>query len=217
MPRWESYAQMPKKVQKKSKPQETSLRIIGGHFRGRRLKYTGDPGVRPMKDRVREALFNLLGPAIKGTYAIDLFGGTGALALEAISRGSVGAHIVERHRPTASVIHENVQTLDLQQRVTLVTANTFHWLRGEPPLPETPWVVFVSPPYCLFVDQKEDMLTIIEGLLSRAPEGSLFAVEATKEFDFDELPLPEHWDVRTYSPAVVGVMAVQRNPVANAE
>ena len=72
------------------------MRIVGGHFRGRKLSYTGDPRVRPMKDRVREALFNLLGPDVKGTFAIDLFGGTGALALEAISRGSSAALIIER-------------------------------------------------------------------------------------------------------------------------
>ena len=56
-----------------------TLRIIGGRFRGRKLIHSPQPSLRPMKDRVREAVFNLVGPAIKGTHAIDLFAGTGAI------------------------------------------------------------------------------------------------------------------------------------------
>ena len=188
---------------------ETSLRIVGGHFRGRKLKYAGDTRVRPMKDRIREAVFNLLGPAIKGTFAIDLFGGTGALGLESISRGSVGAIIVERHLPTAKVIRENIETLELTDEVELVHADTFRWFRHSPNLPDdTPWVVFVSPPYLFFTERSEDMLELIIGLMRLAPIDTQFAVEATKEFDFDQLPVPEKWDVRTYHPAVVGVLTM---------
>ena len=188
---------------------ETSMRIIGGHFRGRKLKYAGDTRVRPMKDRVREALFNLLGPAIKDTFAIDLFGGTGALVLEAISRGSIGGIVIERHLPTSKVIRENIETLDLTDTVELVNANTFHWLRQDPQLPSpTPWVVFISPPYRFFTERRDDMLQLTTTLLQAAPVGSLFAVEATKEFDFSELPMAEEWDVRPYPPAVVGVITV---------
>ena len=67
---------------------ETELRIIGGNFRGRKLRYHGDPVVRPMKHRVREAIFNLISTESDGAHAIDLFAGTGALGLEAISRGA---------------------------------------------------------------------------------------------------------------------------------
>ena len=88
------------------------LRIIGGRFRGRKLAYSGDPRTRPMKDRVREALFNLLGRAVEGKTAIDLFAGTGALAFEALSRGAARAVAIELHRPTARLIlddHGNAQ------------------------------------------------------------------------------------------------------------
>lgn len=191
---------------------ETSLRIVGGHFRGRKLKYAGDTRVRPMKDRIREAVFNLLGPAVKETFAIDLFGGTGALGLEAISRGSLGAIIVERHLPTAKVIRENIETLELTEKVELVHADTFRWFRHSPNLPtETPWVVFVSPPYLFFTERSEDMLELIIGLMQLAPVDSMFAVEATKDFDFATLPIPEEWDVRTYQPAVVGVLTMTKS------
>lgn len=164
-----------------------------------------------MKDRVRESLFNLLGPAIKGTFAIDLFGGTGALALEAMSRGSVGAVIIERHLPTAKVIRENIAALDLGEAVELIPMSAFRWCHQRPELPDAPWVVFVSPPYYFFNERCSDMLELISKLLSRAPNGSLIAVEATKEFDFDQLPWAGHWDVRTYSPAVVALLKINQS------
>ncbi len=69
-----------------------TLRIVGGQLRRRRIQYSGDPRVRPMKDRTREALFNLIGPIASDVYAVDLFAGTGALALEALSRGASARH-----------------------------------------------------------------------------------------------------------------------------
>ena len=187
---------------------ETSLRIVGGEFRGRKLKYAGDTRVRPMKNRVREAVFNLLGPAVKGTYALDLFGGTGALGLEAISRGAVGATIVERHIPTSKVVKENIATLGVQDRAELIVADTFRWYRHCNASLEQPWTVFVAPPYRFFVERNPEMLQLIRHFLKTAPMGSLVVVEATQEFDFTQLPQAATWDVRTYPPAVVGVMEI---------
>ncbi|OYV90832.1 MAG: hypothetical protein B7Z73_05850 [Planctomycetia bacterium 21-64-5] len=87
-----------------------SVRIIGGSLRGRRLECTGDPRTRPMKDRVREAVFNLLGD-VSGSTAIDLFAGTGALGFEALSRGAKAAVFFEQHFPTADVIRRNAALL----------------------------------------------------------------------------------------------------------
>ena len=83
---------------------QAAVRIIGGHFKGTRLVHLGDQRTRPMKHRVREAMFNLVGPAVGGMHAVDLFAGTGALALEAISRGAAEATMVERHFPTVRCI-----------------------------------------------------------------------------------------------------------------
>ena len=188
---------------------DTSLRIVGGRFRGRRLEYSGDRCVRPMKDRVRESLFNLLGPSVKGGFAIDLFAGTGALALEAISRGAVGAVVIERHLPTWRILRANVEQLDVKDIVHLVRADTFHWQRQSPELPPVPWVVFCSPPYRLFQERRDDLLEMLDGLLCRAPAKSLFAVEATDEFDFSTLPSPEQWDIRSYPPAVLALLRLE--------
>ena len=79
-------------------------RIIGGDLRGRRLAHRPGGPTRPMKDRVRETLFDLLGQRIKQAVVIDLFAGTGALGFEALSRGAARAVFVERHFTTADVL-----------------------------------------------------------------------------------------------------------------
>ena len=181
------------------------LRIVGGHFRGRKLQYGGDRRVRPMKDRVREAVFNLVGPSIRGTHAIDLFAGTGALGLEALSRGAARATLIEQHLPTVRIIQQNIATLDVGERCDVVTANVFSWIRQEPRLGEEPWTVFSSPPYDLYVQRNADMLGLIKRLIDAAPAESIFVVESDERFDFTSLPEPDAWKCRVYSPAFVGV------------
>ncbi len=206
------------KRKSKSEPlhETTELRIIGGHFRASKLRYHGDPVTRPMKERVREALFNLVSVETKGKHAIDLFAGTGALGLEAISRGAVSATFIEKHIPTARVVEENIASLGVEDRTELLMTSAFLW--GKRDLPnlkseaEKPWLVFCSPPYSFFIDRQDDMLSLITDLLKHAPPGSIFLVEADERFDFDLLPGGARkekrgpgWDVRTYYPAVVGV------------
>ena len=106
------------------KAPDSTPRIIGGRFRGKRLAYSGDARTRPMKDRVREATFNLIGPVDATTLAIDLFAGTGALALEALSRGARDAILIERHFPTAKLIRQNAETLGVQDHCRIVTSDT---------------------------------------------------------------------------------------------
>ena len=181
-------------------------RIIGGEFRGRKLQYSGDRRTRPMKERVREAVFNLVGPAIQGKAAIDLFAGTGALGLEALSRGAASAIFVEQHFPTAGLIKQNAQALGVESRSTVMPANTLLWSRRLPELPTIPWVVFCSPPFDFFVDRRDEMLALIETLINAAPPESIFVVESDERFDFAQLPRSEEWDIRQYPPAVVGVL-----------
>lgn len=185
-----------------------TLRIIGGKYGRRRLKYTGDPRTRPMKDRVREALFNLVGPSVIGSHAIDLFAGTGALGLEALSRGAARATFIERHYPTAATIKENIATLDVGTVSQVVTGDTFLFVRKLPDLGAEPWVVFCSPPYDLYVERADDVRLMIERLMTAAPAGSTFVIESDQRFEIESLPTAGReveWDVRNYPPARVGI------------
>jgi 16S rRNA (guanine966-N2)-methyltransferase len=187
------------------------LRIIGGRFRGRKLLYRGDPHVRPMKDRVREAVFNLVGPSVRGKHAIDLFAGTGALGLEAISRGADRATLIEQHVPTAALIRRNVALLEIEPLCDVVTANVFFWASRAPELGATPWVVFSSPPYDFYVDRAGEMLDLLGRLIDSSPGESIFVVESDARFDPAQLPEAGSWDVRRYPPALV---ALYRKPAA---
>lgn len=195
------------------------LRIIGGSMRGRKLAYSGDPLTRPMKDRVREAVFNLVGPAVAGKHALDLFAGTGALALEAISRGAVAATMLERHFPTADLIRKNCEALGVADRTQVVPVNAFIWARrelareggprSERPWRETigdaPWVAFISPPYSFYLDQIAEMLSLVALVIAAAPADSIVVVETDTRFDVARLPHASRWDARAYPPAVTAV------------
>jgi 16S rRNA (guanine(966)-N(2))-methyltransferase RsmD len=184
------------------------LRIIGGKFRGRKLQYTGDNRVRPMKDRVRESVFNLIGPVIKGMYAIDLFGGTGVIAIESISRGATSATIIEIHLPTAALLKQNLEMLDLLPLCNLCKTDAFFWVKSEAKhLPkDLPWIVFCSPPYDFYVSRQAEMLEMLNRLVELSPMGSMFVIEADSRFDTTLLPrVPEANRLRSYPPAVVGI------------
>ena len=181
------------------------LRIVGGRFRGRRLQYSGDPRVRPMKDRVREAVFNLLGDSVRGRHAVDLFAGTGALALEALSRGALRATFIEQHYPTAEILRRNIAALGVGPLCEVITGNVFRRARWERTLPTAPWLVFSSPPYSFYAERLDEMLGLVDGLLQSAPAGSVFVVEADRQLDFRALPQATQWDIREYPPAIIGI------------
>jgi 16S rRNA (guanine966-N2)-methyltransferase len=115
---------------------EAEVRIIGGTFRGRRLQYHGDPVVRPMKHRTREAMFNLISTECAGRHAIDLFAGTGALGLEALSRGARSATFIEKHVPSARIVEQNIRALGVEDRAQLLVTSAFLWAKRD--LPSSP-------------------------------------------------------------------------------
>ena len=158
-----------------------------------------------MKDRLREAIFNLIGPSIRGKHALDLFAGTGALALEALSRGADRATLIEQHHPTANIIRQNIAALGVEGQAEVVAANVFIWFRRGMAPTDNPWVVFCSPPYDFYLDRVDEMLELIAGLIQSAPPESVLVVEADARFDFQKLPDPPAWDVRPYPPAMVGI------------
>jgi 16S rRNA (guanine966-N2)-methyltransferase len=181
------------------------LRIIGGDLRGRKLQYSGDLRTRPMKDRVREAIFNLLGTSVEGTLAIDLFAGTGALGLEAISRGADSAIFIERHWPTAKLIEQNAASIGIRDRVKVDFGDAFMWSANFQPPPDARLTVFCSPPFDFYEERREAMLALISRWVELCQSGGQVVVEADERFDFATLPQPDAWDIRSYLPAVVGI------------
>ncbi|MBM4005317.1 MAG: SAM-dependent methyltransferase [Planctomycetes bacterium] len=175
------------------------VRIIGGKMRGRSWDFTADPRTRPMKDRLREALFNLLGPAVQRSHAVDLFAGTGALGFEAISRGAVRATFIERHVPTLKQLRESARMLEIESVCQFVAGDTFVWARRTTDFGPEPVAAFCSPPYEFYASRSSQIHDLLAGLLEQCPAGSRIVAEFDDRFCAERLPQPERWRVRCYS------------------
>ena len=101
------------------------MRVIAGKYRSRRLQTLRGAALRPSSDRLRETLFNILGPAIEGAIFLDLFAGSGAVGIEALSRGAWGAVFVENHPSGAALISRNLTSLDVPIAAHVGNRKTF--------------------------------------------------------------------------------------------
>jgi 16S rRNA (guanine966-N2)-methyltransferase len=120
------------------------VRIIGGHWRGTRLDVPSAPGLRPTADRVRETLFNWLMPYLPGAKVVDVFAGTGALGLEALSRGAAEAVLIERDPALAASLRTLLAKLDGGGRGHVVQDDALAWLAGSGDAFD---IAFVDPPF----------------------------------------------------------------------
>jgi 16S rRNA (guanine966-N2)-methyltransferase len=145
------------------------MRIIAGEFRGRALRAPGDRRTRPTADRVREAWFNILGPELTGARVLDLFAGSGALGLEALSRGASHVDFVEVSKTSLSVLRANVAALDVERRVGIHRADALTFVAG---LPSRRYdIALADPPY------RSDAAAKLVALFRRLPFARVLGVE----------------------------------------
>ena len=122
----------------------SDLRIIGGKARGRRIRSVPGETTRPITDKVREALFNILGPDIQGAALLDLFAGTGSVGIEALSRGAEYVCFVELNRRAITIIKENLKSTGLETGAMVTQADAFRLL--ERPINHRFDYVYIAPP-----------------------------------------------------------------------
>jgi 16S rRNA (guanine966-N2)-methyltransferase len=123
---------------------ETKIRIIGGSLRNSRLAVADVIGLRPTPERVRETLFNWLAPMIAGARALDWFAGTGALGIEAISRGAAKVDLVESDPHLAARLQQNLERLKITEQARIYNAH------APATIPNAPYdLVFLDPPFAL--------------------------------------------------------------------
>lgn len=162
------------------------FRIIGGTWRGRRLHFPPIEGLRPTPDRVRETLFNWLAPIIQGARCLDLFAGSGALGIEALSRGAKEVIFVERHPVAARCLRENLRLLEIQpDRVQQTDVLT--WLGGH----AQPFgVILLDPPF-----GKGLLAPICAALEGGGWLGSKARIYLEAERSLRNPQLPETWEI----------------------
>ena len=180
------------------------LRIIGGTHGGRVVGFPDVKGLRPTADRVRETLFNWLQADIPGARCLDLFAGSGALGLEALSRGAVSVLFVDRSRAAVKQLEHNIGLLQLESCSEVLCSDGLKLLQNPPDRPFD--IVFLDPPFA-------------EGLLHKAcvlldsydwlKPGALIYLEQDSNHPWPELP--EHWSLHRETRAGQAACRLMRN------
>lgn len=147
------------------------MRIIAGIHKGRRLKAPTWDGLRPTSDKLRETLFNILAPRMAGARVLDVYAGTGAIALEALSRGASVAVCIERDRRAASLAEENRRTVGEEARCMIVRDDAVRALATS--LPAGPFdVIVLDPPY-----EQRDVADVLSRAANQRAEGAVMVLE----------------------------------------
>lgn len=168
-----------------------SLRIIGGVYGGRVLKTVRGLGTRPLLGQVREAIFNILAEEIPGALVWDLFAGTGASGIEALSRGAGRVMFCEKNGRAVDVLRDNLRTLgdDAVAKAVVVRGDAWDPPADGPGDEAEPNVVFLDPPYAMVAEDPVKSLARARRLLDRAARGGCvvfhFEVGVLDEDDFD--------------------------------
>jgi 16S rRNA (guanine966-N2)-methyltransferase len=170
------------------------MRVISGKFKGRQLVEFSAEHIRPTTDRVKETLFNKLMGQIEGARILDLFSGTGNLAIECISRGAAFVDLVENHKGSLSIIHENLAKLKITEGFKIHNLDAFRYIAGYNGAPYD--VVLADPPFTQAL--AHDLAGKIGASALLGPE-SLFVIESAAKERLDEnYPGLNRLDQRTF-------------------
>jgi 16S rRNA (guanine(966)-N(2))-methyltransferase RsmD len=173
------------------------LRIIAGELRGRRVTVIGDPGLRPLADRAREALFSILGERVPDRVFHDVFAGSGAVGLEALSRGATSVLFVEREPQAVTHLIQHLEKFGVADRARVLRADAYRWA-DKWATPTEPVNVFLGPPYAEFERNTKALRGMIAKLQQQCPFDSTLIVQSERAFDAEQLPDAGRWDVRHY-------------------
>ncbi len=196
-------------TQSSTEMSRTSLRIIGGQWRGRKLDFPAIEGLRPTPDRVRETLFNWLQTDVPGAQCLDLFTGSGALGLEALSRGAAAVTFVDRAPEVARQLRTNLNLLKAQN-AEFVTASALDWLEQRPAGEDVRYdLVFIDPPF------RKGMVAPICALLEQRnllQSQAMIYIETESELPLEGIP--ENWQLhREKTAGQVAYRLFLRQPV----
>jgi 16S rRNA (guanine966-N2)-methyltransferase len=163
------------------------MRIIAGKFRSRQLKSLKGMALRPTSDKLRETLFNVLGELVVGASFVDLFAGTGAVGIEALSRGGREAIFVEKHPPAVALIKKNLESLEIRIGARVLPLDALQGLKRmaeEPAVSARVDILFADPPYAE-VEQYNNVLSFL-GNANLLAENAVVIAEHQRALDLPE-------------------------------
>ena len=199
------------------------MRIIAGEFRGRQLLAPEGSTTRPITDRVKQSLFDILTPRIEGAIVYDVFAGTGSLGLESLSRGAAFCTFFEQDRSALSRLTQNIASLRLQDKCRIVPGDLFkHFQRanerphtfqeaGRPaatPASASPDLIFLDPPYRFLTDRPDELLQLALHLTGAHMKPQTLLVFRHDAHDALALPRLTVTDQRTYGDMAIELMGM---------
>jgi 16S rRNA (guanine966-N2)-methyltransferase len=155
------------------------MRVIAGKYRSRTLRSLKGQTLRPTSDRLRETLFNILGPTVEDSLFVDLYAGTGAVGIEALSRGARTAIFVEQHAPATSLIRRNLESLGISGKAEILSVDVLRGLERLETRNVHAQFVFLDPPYAA-AEEYERALEFLGDSLIVAPGGRVIAEHLRK-------------------------------------
>jgi 16S rRNA (guanine(966)-N(2))-methyltransferase RsmD len=187
------------------------MRIISGEFRGRKLLPPQSLDTRPITDRVKQSLFDILNPNLPEVMVYDCFAGTGSMGLEALSRGANRAVFFEYDPSAAALLKRNIEALNLSAHSRIVTADIFDWADSTPPPTRPVDVLFFDPPYRFLTERADDLKRLIETLAKDHLSEQAIVVFRHAAGDALDLPPLVRYDQREYGSMVIDLLTCQSN------
>ena len=175
------------------------MRVISGSARGRKLKSPKSSETRPIMDRVKTALFDILAPEIMGMRVLDLFAGTGAVGIEALSRGAESATFIERSPEAWRLVRENLALTNLSDRAEVLRADAFAYLQQAAAIGRKFDLVYIAPPQ--YVKMAAQALTQLDAAPLTEPDGLVIVqIHPQERAELDALALRRlrRYDERRY-------------------
>ncbi len=155
------------------------MRVVAGEAKGRKLKAPETLGTRPIIDRVKTALFDILSTEVEDTRFLDLFGGTGSVGIEALSRGATHATFIEMNYKVLKLLRENLQTTGLADRAETLHADAFKYLQQKNVPPQVYDIIYVAPPQ--YQEMAAHALELLDSSLLVAAHGLVIVQIHPKE------------------------------------
>jgi 16S rRNA (guanine966-N2)-methyltransferase len=192
------------------------MRIIAGRFRGRKLLPPATDATRPVTDRVKQSVFDILAPIVEGAIVYDCFAGTGSMGLECLSRGASHVTFFEGEPTAAARLKTNIRTLDAEGVSTVIAGDLFRWFAHSTPLDKAT-LVFLDPPYRFLNERAEDLRSLAAALAGRH-----LMLDGTVVFRHDardslDLPALVSGDMREYGGMVVEFLSPRVTPPVDSD